>query len=204
MTGRCDVHGLATSPEGACTLCVRDATRARTQRWGFTIAAVSFFGVMAVCAGAVARNIARSPRSSTPLVATVIPGTAPSASAPGASAPNASAATVPGAPVSPPAPAPEGPGDGALAKARRDVAITIYSAPWCGYCKKAKVYMKSHGIAFTERDVEDDEAAAEALRKISPKGSIPAFQIDGETMVGWSAEGLAAKIDRAAERRLKP
>ncbi|MGZ5969056.1 MAG: glutaredoxin family protein [Polyangiales bacterium] len=89
-----------------------------------------------------------------------------------------------------------------LAAARRDVGITIYSAVWCGYCKKAKEYMTAHDMKFVERDVEDSEANAVAMRKISPKGTIPAFDVEGETWVGWSSANLESAVERAAKRRL--
>lgn len=196
MARRCDVHGLAASPDGHCTLCLRDATRTRTQRWAFAIAAASFFGVVAVCAAAVARSAAHAPRASAPLVPELVaePAKPPVAVPPAHGVDDPYVAAAPTTAAKPQL--------SELDAARRDVAITIYSAAWCGYCKKAKAFMDARGLAYSERDVDDDAAAAKELRAISPKGSIPAFKVDQETMVGWSQNGLLAAIDRAAKLRL--
>ncbi len=217
MARRCDVHGLAVAPEGHCTLCVREASRARTQRWAFAVAAGSFFAVVAVCAAAAVRSAARAPRASEPLVPELVAGPSEPSPHPADPTPHPTL-VVPTAPLPPPgvhapgvtapletAPLEPPPAHGessALEAARRDVSITIYSASWCGYCKKAKAFMDARGLAYAERDVDDDETAAKELRAISPKGSIPSFKIDRETMVGWSQSGLLAAIDRAAKRRL--
>jgi hypothetical protein len=62
--------------------------------------------------------------------------------------------------------------------------------------------MNAHDLAYIERDVEDDEANAVAMRKISPKGSIPAFDVEGETWAGWSSSRLESAVEKAAKRRL--
>ena len=37
--------------------------------------------------------------------------------------------------------------------------IVLYSTAWCGYCRKARSYMRRNGIAFTEYDIEKDPLA---------------------------------------------
>ncbi|MBW9215555.1 mycoredoxin [Mumia sp. zg.B53] len=38
--------------------------------------------------------------------------------------------------------------------------FTMYSTPWCGYCKRLKGQLEREGIAFEEVDIESDEDAA--------------------------------------------
>ena len=38
--------------------------------------------------------------------------------------------------------------------------FTMYSTPWCGYCKRLKGQLEREGIAFEEVDIEQDEDAA--------------------------------------------
>ncbi|MGH1562124.1 mycoredoxin [Mumia sp. DW29H23] len=38
--------------------------------------------------------------------------------------------------------------------------FTMYSTPWCGYCKRLKSQLDREGIAFDEVDIEQDEDAA--------------------------------------------
>jgi mycoredoxin len=37
--------------------------------------------------------------------------------------------------------------------------ITMYSTPWCGYCKRLKVALESDGIHFVEVDITQDAEA---------------------------------------------
>ncbi|MCZ7679321.1 MAG: glutaredoxin family protein [Sandaracinaceae bacterium] len=90
----------------------------------------------------------------------------------------------------------------ALRAARRRVRITMYSTSWCGYCRRARAYMDAEGIAYVEHDVEADARAAQRLRSLNPRGSVPTFEIDGETRIGFSPRNLEIAIDEAARRHL--
>lgn len=37
--------------------------------------------------------------------------------------------------------------------------VILYSTSWCGYCRKARSYMRRNGIAYTEYDIEKDPLA---------------------------------------------
>jgi glutaredoxin len=167
--------------------CTREAARDRDRAWMITIAGIGFFGLLAIATVSTLRH--RAPLDPPP---------APLAPNPIVAIPAASA-TGSDAPFAPPT-FPQTELD--FAAARRGVSITIYSAVWCGYCQKAKAYMKEHDLAFIERDVDEDAANEEAMRKISPKGTIPAFDVEGEAWVGWSSARLESAVDRAAKRRL--
>jgi len=82
--------------------------------------------------------------------------------------------------------------------------VVLYSAPWCGFCKQAKAYLKQRGIAFVERDVE---ASATAQRELDAKlraahaagGGVPVLDIGGQLVLGFDR----ARIDEALAK-LKP
>jgi mycoredoxin len=58
--------------------------------------------------------------------------------------------------------------------------VQVYTAAWCRDCRAAKQFLDSHGIAYTEIDVDADPAAsAEVLRHVG-KRAIPQLVIDGE------------------------
>ena len=38
--------------------------------------------------------------------------------------------------------------------------ITLFSTPWCGYCRGLKTALDREGIGYTEVDIERDEGAA--------------------------------------------
>ncbi len=71
-----------------------------------------------------------------------------------------------------------------------DGAVIVYSAAWCGYCKKAKAWMTEHDVPFLERDVEKTAgAAAEVAAKLKaagiPGGGVPVVDWGGSVVVGY-------------------
>lgn len=91
--------------------------------------------------------------------------------------------------------------DRARRRARGGVSITMYSTKWCGVCTRARAYMDEAHIAYVERDVEADAAAAARARALNRRGSVPTFDIDGTAMIGFSPAGLERAIERAAAAR---
>ena len=69
--------------------------------------------------------------------------------------------------------------------------VTIYSAPWCAFCKTEKEYLEHLGVAFTVRDIEEDTGAMEELVEKSGQQSVPVTDIDGIIIRGFDR----AKID---------
>ncbi|HEY1901541.1 MAG TPA: glutaredoxin domain-containing protein [Terracidiphilus sp.] len=58
--------------------------------------------------------------------------------------------------------------------------VQVYTAAWCRDCRAAKQFLESHGIAYTEINVDDDpSASAEVLKRVG-KRAIPQLVIDGE------------------------
>ena len=94
------------------------------------------------------------------------------------------------------------PADPALAQARGQVAITMYSTSWCGACRVARRYFDERGIAYRELDVERDRSAALRMRELNPRGSVPTIDIEGQVLIGFSSRAIEAAIDSAARRRL--
>jgi mycoredoxin len=61
-----------------------------------------------------------------------------------------------------------------------DMTVQVYTTAWCRDCRSAKEFLTSHGVAFTEVDVDADPAAsAEVLKRVG-KRAIPQLVIDGE------------------------
>ncbi|MEZ4475441.1 MAG: glutaredoxin domain-containing protein [bacterium] len=73
--------------------------------------------------------------------------------------------------------------------------VTMYSASWCGVCRKAKAFMEKNGIAFVEKDIEKDkdaaaELSAKARRAGLEAGGVPVFDVGGRMMSGFDPETL--------------
>ncbi len=45
--------------------------------------------------------------------------------------------------------------------------VTMYSTPWCGYCRRLKSQMEREGIAYTEVDIEQDPKAADYVMSVN-------------------------------------
>jgi len=69
--------------------------------------------------------------------------------------------------------------------------VTIYSAPWCAFCKTEKQYLEHLGVNFAVRDIEEDAGAMEELVEKSSQQSVPVTDIDGVIIKGFDR----AKID---------
>jgi glutaredoxin len=75
-------------------------------------------------------------------------------------------------------------GQGQLATSGRGPAIILYSAEWCGACRKAKRFLNRNDIAFEERNVDQPQVAEELLRKTGQRG-IPVIDVDGRIISGF-------------------
>lgn len=65
--------------------------------------------------------------------------------------------------------------------------VVMYSASWCGYCKKARSYFMANNIDFIEYDIERDGAAARRFREMGGKG-VPVILVGDRKMSGFSID----------------
>ena len=69
-------------------------------------------------------------------------------------------------------------------KARRK-RVVMYSAEWCGVCKRAERYFKKNKIPFREYDVEKSEKGRKEYKKLQGQG-VPIILIGKSRMNGFS------------------
>jgi len=77
--------------------------------------------------------------------------------------------------------------------------VTIYTTPTCGFCAMTKRYFKEHSIAYTEKDVSQDVAAAQEMIERSGQMGVPVTIIADEAgeetrIVGFDRPRLAAAL----------
>jgi len=82
--------------------------------------------------------------------------------------------------------------------------VILYSAPWCGFCKRAAAFLRQRGVDFVERDIEAEPAAAGELeRKLRAAGlrggGIPVLDIGGRLVIGFDRERIEALLGAAGE-----
>ncbi len=68
--------------------------------------------------------------------------------------------------------------------------VTIYSTPYCVYCKMAKTFFKEKNVAFEEKDVASDIPAREAMVKKSGQLGVPVIDVDGKIVIGFDKPKL--------------
>ncbi len=73
--------------------------------------------------------------------------------------------------------------------------VIVYGASWCSACHQAAAYLRSRHVAFVEKDIEQDPAAAremqeKAARAGVPTGSIPILDVRGHILRGFSAPAI--------------
>ena len=63
----------------------------------------------------------------------------------------------------------------------------LYTASWCGYCRKAKAWLAAKGIAFREVDIETPDGLAAFARAGGGKG-VPVLLLGKTRIDGFSVE----------------
>jgi len=82
--------------------------------------------------------------------------------------------------------------------------VTVYSTPTCPWCDRAKEYLKSRSVPYTEKDVSRDYAAAQEMVQISGQQGVPVIATDSEVIVGFDQIRLARIADRFAGPKRPP
>ena len=80
---------------------------------------------------------------------------------------------------------------------RKNVEVEIYTTSWCRYCRDAKRYFRSRGIAFKEYDVEKDRQAARRLKRYNPRGGVPVTVINGRPIMGYAPAAFARALQES-------
>ena len=65
--------------------------------------------------------------------------------------------------------------------------VTLYSAVWCGYCRKAKAWLGEHGVAYTDVDIDAPGGTAALAHASGGSTGVPVLVVDGRALTGFSA-----------------
>jgi len=67
------------------------------------------------------------------------------------------------------------------------LTVTLYSAPWCGYCRIAKRFLDDQQVPYIEIDIDQDEEAAKRVEQWNNGDRIiPTLDIDGTVLTNPS------------------
>lgn len=79
-----------------------------------------------------------------------------------------------------------------------NATVTVYSTPWCAFCRTEKQWLESLGVEFAAKDIEEDEGAKdELLAKVDGQfRGVPTTDIGGEIIVGFDRPKLQAALEK--------
>ena len=69
--------------------------------------------------------------------------------------------------------------------------VTLYSATWCGYCRRAREYFKHEAIPFEEYDIETSDKGRKDYARLNGSG-VPIILFGKQRMNGFDAAQFAA------------
>ena len=77
--------------------------------------------------------------------------------------------------------------------------LTIYSTPWCGFCKRLMSQLDREGVAYTAVDIERDEAAADFVMGVNGGNqTVPTVLFaDGSVATNPSLKSVLARLSAA-------
>ena len=68
--------------------------------------------------------------------------------------------------------------------------IIIYGTDSCPWCHKARDFMKEHKVKFIDKNVGEDQKAAQEMIKKSGQQGVPVIDVGGEIIVGFDEEKI--------------
>lgn len=80
---------------------------------------------------------------------------------------------------------------------RNRLDVTVYSAEWCGACKRARQLLDSEGVDYVLRDIDDDPSAKDKVRLVLGKVRIPLIDINGTYVTGYDRKTILRLIQGA-------
>ncbi len=61
--------------------------------------------------------------------------------------------------------------------------LTLYVVPHCPLCAEAREWLRSHNVAYVERDVANDFGALRAMYKRTRQNLVPVFATEERALV---------------------
>ncbi|NME83969.1 glutaredoxin family protein [Clostridium sp. SM-530-WT-3G] len=74
--------------------------------------------------------------------------------------------------------------------------IKVYTTDSCPWCDKAKKFLQSQNLEYTELNVQDDMEAREEMIKKSRQMGVPVLDIDGNIIVGFDKPAILKALGK--------
>lgn len=82
------------------------------------------------------------------------------------------------------------------AEARARTKVVIYTASWCGYCRKAISLLKQRGVPYSEYDIETSSQGSRDYARLSGQG-VPILLIGRDRVDGFDVGQINSLLDAA-------
>jgi len=76
------------------------------------------------------------------------------------------------------------------------MSVTIYTTPFCPWCKTTKDFLTKRKIKYTQINVSGDKKAAAEMVKKSGQYSVPVLDINGVIIVGFNEEAIEKALKK--------
>jgi len=74
-------------------------------------------------------------------------------------------------------------GDSAPTARRRRGEVVLFSTTWCGYCRKARDFLKAERVPFSEFDVEKDPKARPRMAALAKSAGVSPASLKGVPII---------------------
>ena len=68
--------------------------------------------------------------------------------------------------------------------------VVMYTAPWCGVCRRAEAFFDRNDVRFTAKDIDANPAYKRELIDKTGRSAIPVIEIGDERLVGFDQRRL--------------
>lgn len=68
--------------------------------------------------------------------------------------------------------------------------VVIYTAPWCGWCRKALAWLDERGVQYVNKDIERDPRNREELLEKTGRMAIPVVEIGDALIRGFDPDRM--------------
>lgn len=76
----------------------------------------------------------------------------------------------------------------------KQLKVAVYGTGWCPFCKKARTYLQSKQVAFSDVNIEADKQTAEQFKRLGGGGAIPVILIGDRRIEGFVPDQIDAAL----------